>query len=318
MTSFLEFAGIFFCESNAAGQKFEQKIARNVKKWIQESHLDKKFKAEHYQASSALKEEDGRDEDYSDIIVEDSSSGEKFFIECKEAKANFVTTQFDISEDGHVMPVSGKSRDIEVTDDASLRLAEMIQEDDSFQRFAEFLQQESDLLDGVKPADLYFGKTDVTDGTLKSLMTRYNKFLKSGKAEADCKPFDQKLVREKTRNMLACGLCWRLEDPSRTWDICTIEKIDFFGDLIKAHYAGKRIPAKYIQIDDDLFILNCSDNPLGIDCTVLPSSLIGRFDLKFTPRFGTGSMYVTPRSKLLSSLESNSSFKSRERWPLVK
>jgi len=70
--------------------------------------------------------------------------------------------------------------------------------------------------------------------------------LKTGEAEADCKPFDSKLVREKTRNMLACGLCWRLSDAKRTWDICSIKDIPFFADLILSHYASKKIPAKYI------------------------------------------------------------------------
>lgn len=98
----------------------------------------------------------------------------------------------------------------------------------------------------MKPSELYFNREDVSDKTLNNLMARYNKFLKSGQAEADCKPFDSKLVREKTRNMLACALCWRLADPKRTWDICTIEDIPFFSDLILAHYASKKIPAKYI------------------------------------------------------------------------
>ena len=315
MTSFLDFAGIMLCESNSAGQKFEAKIARNVKKWIAENSLQDKLEAKHYQAKSSLKEDEGRDEDYSDIEIQINGSDKKIFIECKEKKANFVTTQFDINENGTVTPVAGKNRDKKIEDEATLKLVEMIQENDGFQSFIEFLQLDNDFLDGMKPSDLYFNREEVSDKTLSSLMSRYNKFLKTGEAEADCKPFDSKLVREKTRNMLACGLCWRLSDPSKTWDICTIKDIPFFSDLILAHYASKKIPAKYIQIDDDLFILDSNDNPLKIDCTQLPRDLIGRFDLKFTPRFGTGSMYVTPRSKLLSQLQSNASFKSSERWP---
>ena len=317
MTSFLDFAGIMLCEANSAGQKFEAKIAKNVKKWILENGLQDRFEARHYQAKSSLKEDDGRDEDYSDIEIQVNGSDEKIFIECKEKKANFVTTQFDINEDGSVTPVAGKNRDKKIEDDATLKLVEMIQEDDGFQKFIEFLQLDNDLLGGMKPSELYFGKQDVSDKTLSSLMSRYNKFLKTGEAEADCKPFDSKLVREKTRNMLACGLCWRLGDPKRTWDICTIRDIPFFSNLILAHYAGKRIPAKYIQIDDELFVLDAKDNPLSIDCPELPRDLVGRFDLKFTPRFGTGSMYVTPRSKLLSQLSSNVSFKTPEKWPHI-
>lgn len=319
MTSFLEFAGILLCESNTAGQKFEQRIAKNVKKWISANNLEKKFKAQHYQASETLKEDDGRAEDYSDIVVENLETTEKIFIECKEKKANFVTTQFNINKDGTVTPVAGKNRDKLVEDNANLELANMIQEDEGFQNFIEFLWLDNDLLDGLKPAQLYYNDQDVSDKVLNQLMNKYNKFLKtSTEVEADCKPFDSKLVREKTRNMLACGLCWRLGDPHRTWDICTIKDIQFFSELVKAHYANKKIPAKYIQIDDDLFILDSKDNPLGIKCTELPNDLVGRFDLKFTPRFGTGSMYVTPRSKLLSQLKSsNSSFKSQEKWPFL-
>lgn len=301
------------CEANAAGQKFEQKIARNIKRWLQASNLNS-FKATHYQGKSSLKEDDGRDEDYSDIEIVNTESGDKFFVECKEKKANFVTTQFDINEDGTVTPVAGKSRE-ELGDEASKRLAELVEENEQFQKFVEFLDIESPLLGDAKPSKFYFGHEDVSDAILSKLMEKYNKFLKSGKAEADCKPFDKKLVREKTRNMLACGLCWRLSDPSRTWDICTIKDIPFFSELVKSHYASKKIPAKYIQIDDDLFVLDASDNPLSLSCTELPKDLSGRFDLKFTPRFGTGSMYVTPRSKMLSKLESNASFKTRERWP---
>lgn len=239
-----------------------------------------------------------------------------FFIECKEAKANFITTQIDINEDGRtVTRVFGKSRR-PLEDEASLKLAEMIQEDPSFQNFSEFLELESELLGGVRPREFWFGEKDVTDNILKKLMAKYNKFLKTGEAEADCKPFDSKLVREKTRNILACGLAWRLGDKSRTRDICSIKEIPFFSDLILAHYASKKIPAKYIQIDDDLFVLDANDNPLGARCSELPRDLVGRFGLKFTPRFGTGSMYVTPRSKLTTRLEASSaSFKNQSRWP---
>lgn len=313
MTSFLEFAGILLCEANSAGQKFEQKIASNIKGWLQTHNL-KNFRASHYQCKTSLKEDDGRDEDYSDIEIEDTSTGSKFFIECKEKKANFVTTQFNINEDGTVTPVAGKSRD-PLEDEASQKLASLIEESEQFQKFIEFLDTQNPLLGKSKPSQLYFGHEEVTDAVLKQLMAKYNKFLKTGEAEADCKPFDEKLIREKTRNMLACGLCWRLSDPSRTWDVCTVKDIPFFSDLVKSHYASKKIPAKYIQIDDDLFVLDEDDNPLGVSCSALPQDLVGRFDLKFTPRFGTGSMYLTPRSKMLSKLESNASFKTKERWP---
>lgn len=314
MTSFLDFAGIMMSEANSAGYKFEVKIAKNIKKWVLENGLSNKLESSHYQAKNSLKENDGRDEDYSGVMIKMLESGEKIFIECKEKKANFITPQFDINENGIVTPVIGKCHE-EAVDRASLRLTEMIQEDNGLQKFVEFLQLDNDLLDGMKPSELYYSRQDVSDKILSSLMSKYNRFLKSGEAESDCKPFDQKLVREKTRNMLACGLCWRLGDPRRTWDICTVKDIPFFSDLILAHYHSKRIPAKYIQVDDDLFILDKKDNPLKIDCVELPRDLVGRFVLKFTPHFGTGSMCVSSRSKLLSSLESNTSFKSQEKWP---
>ena len=84
----------------------------------------------------------------------------------------------------------------------------------------------------------------MSDGT--AISAANFSYVSTVKAEADCKPFDPDLVREKTRNILACGLCWRLGDPRRTWDICSIEDIDFFGDLVRQHYASKKIPAKYI------------------------------------------------------------------------
>lgn len=316
----LEFSSYtnYLLESNQAGQKLEAKIAKNVQKWLEEGGLAGKFKASHYQSSKSLKEDDGRDEDYSDVLVQSlEDPGQKIFIECKEAKANFVTLQFDINEDGTITPVAGKARrELDASEDSpARRLASLIQESEQFQSFLEFLEAGNDFLRGCKPKDFWFSKKQVDDGILSDLMARYNKFLKTGWAEADCKPFDKKLVREKTRNILACGLCWRLGDPSRTWDICSIDGIDFFSDLIKQHYASKRMPAQYIQVDDNLLVLDASCNPLGIECTALPQDLVGRFDLKFTPRFGTGSMYVTPRSKLLSKLESSSSFKSRSRWP---
>jgi hypothetical protein len=60
-----------------------------------------------------------------------TESGDKFFVECKEKKANFVTTQFDINEDGTVTPVAGKSRE-ELGDEASKRLAELVEESEQF------------------------------------------------------------------------------------------------------------------------------------------------------------------------------------------
>ena len=49
----------------------------------------------------------------------------------KEKKANFVTTQFDINEDGSVTPVAGKSREV-VNDEASKKLAKLVEDNAQF------------------------------------------------------------------------------------------------------------------------------------------------------------------------------------------
>lgn len=317
MTTFFE----YLAESNSAGSEFEKLITKNVNEWLKSNDLSRKFKASHFQGGQSRKmieTEDlgGRSEDYSDIMIRHQDSGEVFFIECKEAKANFVTIQFDFKEDGKVVPVFGKSRE-QLEDEVASRLAERIEENEGYQEFTEFLNSPCKLINDNTPGDYWFNRKDADDQTIRSLMTKYNRFLKSGKAESDCKPFDSKLVRESTRNTLVCGLCWRLSDQRRTWDVFSVDDIDFFGELIQAHYASKKIPAKYIQVDDSLFVLNESDNPLRIDAPTLSKDLHGRFDMKFTPRFGSGSMYLSPRSKLTSKLESAASFKTKSKWPNI-
>lgn len=165
-------------------------------------------------------------------------------------------------------------------------------------------------------SDLYFKKQDVDDKFLASLIKQYNKIVKNGNVESDCKEFKADNIRNSTKNTLACALCWRLIDPNHTWDICHIKDIDFFGDLIRHHYQSeKKIPAKYIQMNDSLFVFSKSDNPLCLACSEFPEKLSGRFDLKFTPRFGTGACYVTPRSEINGKLESDSSFLNKDRFP---
>lgn len=316
MTTFFE----YLAESNNAGSEFEKLITKNINNWLKSENLTRRFKASHFQDQSKkmIEGEDlgGRNEDYSDIQIKCQDSGKTFFIECKEAKANFVTIQFDFKEDGKVIPVFGKSRE-RLDDEVASRLAEKIEENEDYQEFIDFLNSPCKLVNNDLLSDYWFKRKDADDRTIQSLIAKYNKFLKSGKAESDCKPFDGKLIRESTRNTLVCGLCWRLSDQSRTWDVCSIDGIDFFGELIQAHYASKKIPAKYIQVDDSLFILDKDDNPLRISAPALSKDLCGRFDLKFTPRFRSGSMYLTPRSKLTSKLESDASFKTKSKWPKV-
>lgn len=303
-------------ESNSAGSAFEIQIAKCVKRWIKSNKLTDKFEAKRYQ--TVEEEETGRDEDFSDVVVIDKQSNEQFFIECKQAvKTNIVTTQFDISEDFIAYPVYGTERDL-VEDNITLKLADDINNNEQFKQFISFLQTENDHLNGKPPSYYFFNKEEVTDQLLHKLMKQYNKLVDDEQVEADCKKFDLTLVRDTTRNMLACGICWRLSDLQHTWDICHIEDIPYFGQLVRQHYLhNKTIPAKYLQMNDELFVLDENDNPFNIQCTIFPTQILGKFDLKFTPRFGTGSMYITPRSKILSDIKSSSSFMTEERWPKI-
>lgn len=307
----------FLAEANAAGSKFEQKIARNVKAWLKANGLDSKFSASRYQHMTESKA-GARDEDYSDIVVENLETGDIFFIECKQKITdNIVTTLFDINEDFTLSQVVGRDR--KKADDKLLQqLSEDMQSTKKYQMFVDFLQQPSKKLSGnITPADLYFSKADVNDRDLMKLISEYNKMVNDGLTEADCKKFDAHMIRESTRNMLAIALLWRTVDQMHTWDICTLDGISYFGDLIKKHYAkGKAVPAKYLQSGDaGLFLMSGRDNPLSIDCNVFPDGVTGKLTLKFTPRFGTGSCYMTPRSTVTSEMMSNCSFVDKELFP---
>lgn len=82
MKSFLAFLNENISEANAIGSEFEQQIADNVQVWIEENGLDDIFVAKRYQN---ITEDDGnRDEDYSDVVVENLKTNEQIFIECKK------------------------------------------------------------------------------------------------------------------------------------------------------------------------------------------------------------------------------------------
>ena len=323
MTNFLQFLN----EANAAGSKFEKEAANAVQAWIDANGLGKKFKATRFQT---VNEDDGsRDEDFSDVVVDDLETGEQFFIECKQnASDNIITPMFDIREvdssagrSFYFVPVEGKSRD-EISaseDDPRNVLAYELSHTDGFQQFNDFLAEPNELLDGICPADFLLDRDDVTDQLLTRLMKAYNKLVDDGKTEADCKKFDGKLIRESTRNMLAVALAWRLADLSHTWDICKMEDFDI-GNLIRSHYMEqKAIPAKYIQLGRAAtYVIDANDNPLGVDCQELPKEILGSFWLKFTPRFGTGSMYITPRSTVSGELPATTSFMNKKKLPAVK
>lgn len=309
----------FLAEANAAGSKFEQKIAHNVKAWLKMNGLSSKFSASRYQQVTESNA-GTRDEDYSDIVIEDLDDGTTFFIECKQnITDNIVTTMFDINEDFTLSQVVGRDRE-KADDELLLRLSDDMQSTKQYHVFADFLQQPSaKLIGNVMPADLYFGKVDVNDRDLQKLIAEYNKMVDDGLTEADCKKFDMHMIRESTRNMLAIALLWRTTDQTRTWDICTLDSILYFGDLIKKHYAeDKAVPAKYLQSGDaGLFLMSNEDNPLNINCDTFPDGVTGKLTLKFTPRFGTGSCYMTPRSTVTSEMMSNCSFADKKLFPEV-
>ena len=64
--------------------------------------------------------------------------------------------------------------------------------------------------------------------------------------------------------------------------------------------------------------MDLEDNPLGLDAPPFPERIMGLFSLRFTPRFGVGGMYITPRSELIDKLKSEYDFNCRDRWPVIK
>lgn len=113
---------------------------------------------------------------------------------------------------------------------------------------------------------------------------------------------------------MACALAWRLENRG-TWDICRV-KTDFRPYLVGKYGEGAKV--KYLQLGKNLFVIDQDDNPLRLDAPALPEKIIGLFSLRFTPRFGVGGMYITPRSEITDKLESNSDFNCRDKWPSTK
>lgn len=309
----------FLVEANANGSSFEAKVAESVQRWIESNGLADKFSATRYQS---LTEDDGnRDEDYSDVIVTDLETNSGFFIECKQnVKDNCVTIQFDISPDDYsLIPVRGKSREQFEAPEPVIELARLIFDNDEYKKFIEFLSNEQTIASiTCRPMDFYFGQADATDPQLTKLIHAYNSLVKSGEVESDNKPFKTSLIRESTRNMLACALLWRLYDESNTWDICHVKDIPNFKQLVVDHYLeSKEIPAMYMQLGKENLFLLGPNNPLNIKCSEIPDDISGQYDLKFTPRFGTGSVYVTPRSKITTEMTSDCSFMDKKRLPTL-
>ena len=111
--------GNFLAEANAVGAGFEEKTADMINEWLKQNGLDRRWTAKRFQK---LSEDDGaRDEDYSDVVVEERRTGDRFFVECKEyERSNVLNLQFDLKADGSVIPVKGKGRERLDEDEAGL------------------------------------------------------------------------------------------------------------------------------------------------------------------------------------------------------
>jgi len=190
-------------------------------------------------------------------------------------------------------------------------LADLINGSKQFEKFRGFMTSGQKLLGGARPLDIYDGKTKFDP---KKLIPKYNRLVRNGLTEADCKEFDLDNVRKSTAGAMSCALAWRLANKG-TWDICRI-KTDFRPYLVGKY--GGTANVKYVQLGPNLFIVDPDDNPLDIDVPSFPDKVLGLFSLRFTPRFGVGGMYVTPRSEIVDRLESPCDFNDTDRWPKAK
>lgn len=211
-----------------------------------------------------------------------------------------INARFDIDERGNAAARDRKYAGI----------ASIVNKSGQFRKFKSFMTTGQRLLSGAKPLDVYRGKTAFDP---RKLIPKYNKLVRNGLVEADCKEFDTETVRESTAGALACALAWRLANKG-TWDICRV-KTDF-GPYLAGKY-GDGAAVKYLQLGENLFVVDPEDNPLGLDAPAFPKKVIGLFSLRFTPRFGVGGMYITPRSELVGELLSGRDFNCRDRWPVA-
>lgn len=238
----------FLAEANRRGSAFEERVAGMVQRWLSANGLSRRWKAYRYQS---LREDGGRrDEDFSDVAVEELGPGERFFVECKEFEAaNVLNVRFDIGSDGSLFPVRGIGRERLEGEDAEAMapLTAAIRWSDGFREFVGFLNRRTQLLRNLRPADFWDDpETDDAKRFVGPLVSKYNKVVRSGEAPADCKEFDAGNLRESTLNQLVVALCWRLSDPSRTWDICRA-RVPGAGRMLRKHYSDEMAePAKYV------------------------------------------------------------------------
>lgn len=320
MKCFLEFLNENVNEANAFGSEFEQNIANNIQSWIEANGLDEIFSVERYQSIS---EDDGkRDEDYSDIVVENLKTSEQIFVECKEhATSNISQLMVDFKlSDARIKPIIVKGIHRQKADGKIYRIfEEYLSKNNGLKEFTSFLDS-SIAVAGKKfvPKDLYFEQKLCTDDELVLLINAYNSLVDAGNFYANNKKFNLDVVRDSTRNMLACGLLWRISDESHTWDIChTKFSGPGFSEMVKQHYLNeKAVKVNYIQFGENALYRFNEENPLNIECELFPNELSAKFDLKFTPRFGTGAMYITSRSTIAQKLTTKSAFgNDSSNWP---
>jgi hypothetical protein len=223
-------------------------------------------------------------------------------------------------ENGKLKPVIVKGLNREKADNGIYRIFEkFLSENIEFNEFGNFLNSEIAISKKkFKPIDFYFNTKTCTDDELAMLISQYNGMVDNGNFSIKNKKFDVDTIRNSTKNMLVCGLLWRISDPTHTWDIChTRFSGPGFSKMIKEHYLNeKAVKVNYIQFGENAFYRFNEENPLSIDCEIFPKELSGKFDLKFTPRFGTGAMYITSRSSITQKLATKSSFGNDENnWP---
>lgn len=286
----------FISEQNAIGLAFEKTTAKNINRWLSENGMNSDFRASRFKPGPGQ-----RSENFPDVYVE-RKNGEGFFVECKQySRANMINARFDL----------GESCFVTAKDEKYSGIADAVNKSDQFGKFRTFMTSGQNALGGARPIDVYLGEKRFDP---KRLIPKYNKMVRNGLTEADCKEFDLDVIRESTAGALACALAWRLANR-RTWDICRI-KTDFGPYLLGKYGDGANV--KYLQLGENLFVVDENDNPLNIDAPAFPAKVAGLFSLRFTPRFGVGGMYITPRSELIGKLESGLDFNNKDRWPSVK
>lgn len=322
----INFEQYLLTEGNAAGKAYEKKICRNVN-----ALLSAFPNIDAYRFDDLVKHLDdvtGRTEDYPDICVLNLNRPQnKVFIECKQSlqKANVANAKYVFDEDGKFHFTKGIRGSKTYLDGNEWldQLANDIMANEQYKKFADFMHNPNQLLDNNTPFDYYIGKQVADDDLLVYLKKLTNKALQNSSTSAHQIPLD--ISRETCRNVWPIACAWRLSDMNdiKSYDICRIE-IDYMDKLIAHHYTDQKSGrAYYIQIGDELYQISDA-NPLALvsiddePIAKFPENVRGAFDLKFTPRMQTGSVYFDSRSCVLDDVEpSNASLLTKNRFPKI-